>query len=93
MQGMELPTLVPIEYRGELVALVSPTRIHIVSPRLRCCPSDDHDFRFVTFMCLCCGEALNGRLPGAYSNAIAEAWAERAMRAAGAAVDETDGRL
>lgn len=87
---MDHPTLVPIEYRGELVALVSPTRIHIVSPRLRACPPEDHDFRFVTFMCLCCGEALNGRLPGPYSNDIGEMWAERAMHTAGERTNGSD---
>ena len=89
--GEELPTLVPIEYHGELVALVSPTRIHIISPRLRACPPEDHDLRFVTFLCLCCAEALNGRLPGPYSNDIARTWAERAMRAAGETVGGADG--
>ena len=57
---MNLPTLEPIEYQGELVALVSPTRIRIISPQLRDRPEDDYDRRFVIFMCLCCREALNG---------------------------------
>ena len=81
--GMNPPALEPIEYKGELVALVSPTRIHIISPSLRGRPADDYDRRFVVFMCLCCHEALNGRFPGQYSNAAAEIWAARAMRAQG----------
>ena len=80
---MNLPTLEPIEYQGELVALVSPTRIHIISPSLRDRPADDYDRRFVVFMCLCCREALNGRFPGEYSNEAAEIWAEHAIRAEG----------
>jgi hypothetical protein len=78
---MNLPTLEPIEYQGELLALVSPTRIRIISPQLRARPADDYDRRFVLFVCLCCREALNGRFPGEYSNASAEIWAERALRA------------
>ena len=33
-KGMDLPELVPIEYRGQLVALVSARRIHFVAPWL-----------------------------------------------------------
>ena len=79
MPGMELPSLVPIEYRGELVALVSRERVHIISPRLLSLPKGDPDLRFVAFMCLCCGEVLNGRLAAPYSNALGEAWARAAL--------------
>jgi hypothetical protein len=57
---MDLPVLVPVEYRGELVALVSRERIHIISPWLLDRPVGDPDLRFVAFMCACCGEVLNG---------------------------------
>ncbi len=76
---MEVPTLVPIEYRGELVALVSARRVHIISPWLLVRPAGDPDLRFVAFMCLCCGEVLNGRLPGPYSDELGEAWARLAL--------------
>jgi hypothetical protein len=79
---MNLPTLEPIEYRGELVALVSPTRIRLIAPSVRDRPADDYARRFV-ISCVCCCEALNGRFPGEYSNAAAEIWAERAMRVQG----------
>jgi hypothetical protein len=76
---MEVPDLIPIEYRGELVALVSPRRVHIISPRLRIAPVGDAELRFVTFMCLCCAEVLDGRLPGPYTPELGEAWAQHAL--------------
>jgi hypothetical protein len=76
---MDLPVLVPVEYRGELVALVSRERIHIVSPWLLDRPAGDPDLRFVAFMCACCGEVLNGRLPGPFTSDLAEAWARIAL--------------
>jgi hypothetical protein len=78
---MELPTLVPIEYRGELVALVSPRRVHIIAPRLLAAPVDDADLMFVALMCACCAEVLAGRLDGPYSDAMGEDWARRALEA------------
>jgi hypothetical protein len=78
---MEVPGLVPIEYRGELVALVSSRRVHIISPRLRIAPVGDAELRFVTFMCLCCAEVLDGRLPGPYTPELGEAWARHALSA------------
>jgi hypothetical protein len=80
---MEVPDLVPIEYRGELVALVSRRRVHIISARLRIAPVGDAELRFVTFMCLCCAEVLDGRLPGPYTQELGEAWAHHALSAAG----------
>jgi hypothetical protein len=76
---MQLSVLVPVEYRGELVALVSRERIHIVSPWLRERPVGDPDLRFVAYMCMCCGEVLNGRLSGPFSNELAEQWARLAL--------------
>jgi hypothetical protein len=76
---MELPVLVPIEYRGELVALVSRDRVHIVSPWLLNRPAGDPDLRFVTFMCACCGEVLNGRLLYPFTSELAERWARSAL--------------
>jgi hypothetical protein len=76
---MELPRLVPIEYSGELVALVSARRVHIVAPWLLECPAGDPELRFVAYMCLCCGEVLNGRLPGPYTVELGEQWARRAV--------------
>ena len=76
---MELPELVPIEYRGELVALVSRDRVHLVSPRMRTLPAGDPLLRFVAYMCVYCGEVLNGRLPGPLTNELAERWARAAL--------------
>jgi hypothetical protein len=76
---MELPILVPIEYRGELVALVSKERVHIVAPRLRVCAAGDPELRFVTFMCACCMEVLNERLAGPYTERLGETWARHAL--------------
>ena len=76
---MELPTLVPIEYYGELVALVSPRRVHIISPRMRAAAVGDRDLMFVALMCACCSEVLAGNLPGPYTDALGETWARRAL--------------
>jgi hypothetical protein len=76
---MELPCLIPVEYRGELVALPSRERVHIVSPWLSERPSGDPDLRFVASMCACWGEVLNGRLSGPMSNKLAERWAREAL--------------
>jgi hypothetical protein len=76
---MELPCVIPVEYRGELVALVSRERIHIISPRLSERPTGDPELRFVGYMCACYVEALNGRLPGDITSDIAERWARAAL--------------
>jgi hypothetical protein len=76
---MELPVLVPVEYRGELVALVSRERVHIVSPWLRARPVGDPDLRFVGYMCVCCAEVLLGHLPGPFTSELAERWARLAL--------------
>jgi hypothetical protein len=52
MKGMEIPALVPVEYRGQLVALVSARRIHIIAPWLLERPPGDPELRFVAYMCL-----------------------------------------
>jgi hypothetical protein len=78
---MELPTLVPVEYRGELVALVSPRRVHIIAPRLLAAPRADADLMFVALMCACCTEILAGRLAGPYTDVLGEEWAQRALDA------------
>jgi hypothetical protein len=76
---MQLPVLIPIEYRGELVALVSRERVHIVSPWLLDRPASDPDLRFVAFMCACCGEVLNGRIPIQFTSELGERWARSAL--------------
>ncbi|MDA0161330.1 hypothetical protein OM076_13715 [Solirubrobacter ginsenosidimutans] len=78
---MQLPVLVPIEHRGELVALVSTRRTHIVSPRLLAAPTGDADLLFVALMCACCAEVLAGRIPGPYTDALGRDWAQRALDA------------
>jgi hypothetical protein len=79
MGGMELPVLIPVEYRGELVALVSRERVHIISPWLLARPAGDPDLRFVAFMCACCGEILSGRAPGPFTSEFGERWARSAL--------------
>ncbi len=76
---MELPKLVPVEYRGQLVALVSRERIHIIAPWLLERPPGDPELRFIAFMCLYFGEVLNGQLPGPPSSSLAEQWARQAL--------------
>jgi hypothetical protein len=76
---MEIPQLVPVEYAGELVALVSPQRVHIIAPWLLARPAGDPDLRFVGYMCACCGEVLAGRLPGPFTSAMAEEWTRCAL--------------
>jgi hypothetical protein len=62
---MQLPVLVPIEHRGELVALVSTRRTHIVSPRLLAAPTGDTDLLFVALMCACCARGPRWPYPWA----------------------------
>jgi hypothetical protein len=76
---MELPELVPIEYRGQLVALVSTRRIHIIAPWLADRPTGDPELRFVAFMCLCCREVLTDNLSGPYTPSLGEEWARLAL--------------
>jgi hypothetical protein len=76
---MEIPPLVPVEYAGALVALVSPQRVHIIAPWLLDRPAGDPELRFVGYMCACCGEVLAGRLPGPFTSAMAEEWTHRAL--------------
>ena len=71
--------MVPIEYRGELVALVSRQRVHIIAPWLASRPAGDPDLRFVGYMCVCCGEVLNGRIPGPFTSGLGERWAREAL--------------
>jgi len=56
--------LEPIEYRGELVALVGVERFHLISLRLLECPPDDPDLRFVAFMCVYRREAAEHGVSG-----------------------------
>ena len=76
---VELPELVPIEYRGELVALVSRDRVHLVSPRMRTLQVGDPELRFVAYMCAYCGQVLNGQLSGPLTSELAEQWARAAL--------------
>jgi hypothetical protein len=61
--GVELPSIVPVEYRGGLVALVSARRIHVVAPWLLVRPAGDPELRLVAFTCLYAGAVLTGRIP------------------------------
>ena len=76
---MELPSLVPIEYRGELVAVVSSRRIHILAPWLLARAAGDPELRLVGYMCACCLEILSGRLDATFTSEFTEAWARRAI--------------
>lgn len=71
--------LVPVEYRGELVALASERRFHIVAPWLAAREPGDPDLRFVAYMCLCYAEVVAGRLPAEFSSELAERWSRMAL--------------
>lgn len=71
--------LVPIEYRGELVALASRRRFHIVAPWLAAKARGDPDLRFVAYMCLCYAEVAAGRLSAPFSSELAERWSRFAL--------------
>ena len=58
--GMTMSPLVPVEYCGDLVALVSARRFHIVAPWLADRPAGDPDLRFVAYMCACYAEITAG---------------------------------
>src|SRR5690348_18347990 len=53
---MDVPTLVPVEYRDGLAALVSAKKVHIVAPWLLVRPAGDPELRFLGFMCLCAAD-------------------------------------
>jgi hypothetical protein len=76
---MTVSSLVPVEYLGDLVALVSARRFHIVAPWLADRPAGDPDLRFVAYMCACYAEITAGRLPGPFTSAAAERWARGAL--------------
>jgi hypothetical protein len=77
-------SLDPIEYRGELVALVGPDRFHLISPRLLACPPDDPELRFVAFMCVCRRRAAEAGLTDYVAGEVLERWARQAL------IDERD---
>jgi hypothetical protein len=72
-------SLEPIEYRGELVALVGTDRFHLISPRLLACPADDAELRFVTFMCVCHRHAAEAGMTGTLAGDVLERWARHAL--------------
>jgi hypothetical protein len=76
---MQPPALVPVEYRGELVALVSRDRVHIIAPRLLALPAGSRDLRHVAYMCLLCSLQLAAGQP--IDSASADAWAIEALTA------------
>jgi hypothetical protein len=76
---MQLASMVPVEYRGELVALVSRRRIHIVAPWLLQRPAGDAELRFIAFMCAYAGQVLAGTIAGPFSSELAELWTRRAL--------------
>lgn len=71
--------LAPIEYRGELVALASARRFHVVAPWLAARTPGDPDLRFVAYMCLCYAEVAAGSLPAQFSSELAERWSRMAL--------------
>lgn len=71
--------LAPVEYRGQLVALASPQRFHIVAPWLLRRPAGDPELRFVGYMCACYAEIAAGHLPGPFTSELAQRWARAAL--------------
>ena len=72
-------SLEPIEYRGELVALVGADRFHLIAPRLLECPPDDPELRFVAFMCACRRRATEAGVVGHIEGDVLERWARQAL--------------
>jgi hypothetical protein len=72
-------SLLPVEYQGELVALASADRFHIVAPSLAARAAGDAELRFVAYMCLCVREISLGNVYGPFSSALAERWARAAL--------------
>jgi hypothetical protein len=76
---MQLPRMVLVEYGGELVAVVSARRVHIVAPWLLARPAGEPELRFVAFMCAYAGQVLVGAVSGPFSSRRAERWARGAL--------------
>jgi hypothetical protein len=72
-------SLEPIEYRGELVALVGPDRFHLISPRLLACPRDDPELRFVALMCVYRRRAAEAGLADHVPGDVLERWTREAL--------------
>jgi hypothetical protein len=66
-----------IAHDRRLVAAVGATRAYLV-PEVEQLPEGDPTKRFVAFMCLYALDVAAGRLPGPYSQAVAEAYAQAA---------------
>lgn len=81
----------PIEYRGELVALASARRFYIVAPWLAATEAGDPDLRFVAHMCLCYSEVAAGRLSAPFSSKLAERWSRLALIDPEQLADATEG--
>jgi hypothetical protein len=70
---MELPALEPVEYQGELIAVVSREQVHIVAPRLRALPAGHPELRHATYMAMLCSLQLAAGEP--VDSAAAATWA------------------
>ena len=55
---MQVPDLQPVERDGELIALVSRDRVHIVSPRLFGLPAGDRELSHAAYTALLCSLEL-----------------------------------
>jgi hypothetical protein len=58
LMRMRLPDLQPVEHDGELIALVSRDRVHIVSPRLLALPAGDPELSHAAYTALLCSLQL-----------------------------------
>ena len=63
-----------ISYRGQLVAIATPTRVHL-APAVAGLPRADPTLRFIAAMCLYSRDLDTGELPGPYRSEDAELYA------------------
>jgi len=75
MPTMQIETLRPVTYRGELVALAGRNRFHFVAPWLSELPDGDITLRFIELLCTYHREILRGALPDSRDPERAEQWA------------------
>lgn len=74
---MLLPDLQPVEHRGELIAVVSRERVHIVAPRLLALPAADPELKHAVYMATLCSLQLAAEQP--LDSEAAAAWADQEL--------------
>jgi hypothetical protein len=75
--SMPLPDLQPVEHRGELIAVVSRERVHIIAPRLLALPAADPELKHAVYMATLCSLQLAAEQP--LDSEAAAAWADQEL--------------